>query len=126
MARESSRLDKINDLLKRELALLIQNEVRDPRIGMVSITEVRASRDLAYAVVYLTVVGKSDAADARESIEGLNRAAGFLRSQLARNISLRTTPKLNFQYDDTLNRGRHLSDLIDKAVARDKSRHNQN
>ena len=123
MARVSNRLDKINDLLKRELALLIQNEVRDPRVGMVSITEVRVSRDLAYADVYFTALGKDTAAEVRESQEALSRASGYLRSLLAKNVNLRTTPKLKFIYDDSISRGQHLSSLIDEAVARDRNSH---
>ncbi|MEX2367189.1 MAG: 30S ribosome-binding factor RbfA [Pseudohongiellaceae bacterium] len=123
MQRASNRLEKINDLLKRELALLIQNEVRDPRVGMASITEVRVSRDLSYADVYVTILGKSDASQAAESMAALNRAGGFLRSLVAKNINLRTTPKFKFIFDDSIARGQHLSSLIDEALARDRNSH---
>lgn len=123
MSSSSNRLDKIADLLKRELALLIQNEVGDPRVGMVSIIDVKVSRDLAYAVVYVTVLGKADAGEAAESITALNKASGYLRSLLARSVNLRTTPKLTFTYDDSINRGAYLSGLIDKALADDESKH---
>src|SRR5690606_14710295 len=119
MARVSNRLDKINDLLKRELALLVQNELRDPRVGMVSITEVKVSRDLAYADVYVTFMGKHDAAEAEDNLAALASAGGFLRSQLARTVNLRTTPRLKFIFDDTITRGQYLSGLIDEAIARD-------
>ena len=120
MPRVSNRLDKINDLLKRELALLVQNEVRDPRVGMASITEVRVTRDLAYADVYATFLGKSGEEEIREGIDALNRASGFLRSQLARNVNLRATPKLKFIFDDSISRGQYLSGLIDEAIAQDQ------
>lgn len=123
MAQESNRLNKIGDQLKRELALLIQNEVRDPRIGMVSITGVRVSRDLAYAEVFLTMVGKSSGVEAEEALQALNKAAGFLRSLLARNINLRTTPRLKFSYDESIARGAYLSGLIDEALASDQRSH---
>lgn len=121
MARVSNRLDKINDLLKRELALLIQNELRDPRVGMVSVTDVRVSRDLAYADVYVTVVGKSSAEEARDNLEALGHAGGFLRSALAKNVNLRSTPRLKFIFDDSVSRGSRLSSLIDEAIAQDRN-----
>lgn len=120
MARVSNRLDRINDLLKRELALLLQNELRDPRVGMVSVTEVKVSRDLAFADVFVTFMGKSSREEAEDNLEALNRASGFLRSLLARNINLRTTPRLKFIYDDSITRGQYLSGLIDEAIAQDK------
>lgn len=120
MAREPNRLHRVSDLLKRELALLIQNEVRDPRIGMASITDVTVSRDLAHAEVFVTFLGKADAAESEEALATLNRAAGFLRSLLAKEINLRTTPRLVFRYDESLVRGAYLSGLIDEAIARDR------
>tara|TARA_R110000772_G_scaffold103309_3_gene204277 strand:+ start:720 stop:1127 length:408 start_codon:yes stop_codon:yes gene_type:complete len=119
MPRPTNRKDKITDLLKKELALLIQAEIRDPRVGMVSVTGAKVSRDLAYAEVFVTVLGKTSADDVAESLEALNRAAGYLRSLLAKSANLRNTPKLHFSYDDSLNRGRYLSDLIDAAIASD-------
>lgn len=121
MPRPTNRKDKITDLLKKELALLIQAEIRDPRVGMVSVTGAKVSRDLAYAEVYVTILGKTTDADVAESLEALNRASGYLRSLLAKSANLRTTPKLHFSYDDSLNRGRYLSDLIDAAIASDNN-----
>jgi ribosome-binding factor A len=123
MARVSKRVDKVADLLKKEIALLIQNEVRDPRVGMASVTGVRVSKDLSYANVFITFLGKSEAAEIEEGIEALNRAAGFLRTLLAKTVSLRITPRLKFIYDDTLVRGQQLTSLIDEALARDKRDH---
>ena len=123
MARVSKRVDKVADLLKKEIALLIQGEVRDPRVGMASVTGVKVSRDLAHASVYVTLLGKTSAEEIQEGIEALNKAAGFLRSLLAKTISLRTTPKLSFIYDDSLARGQFMTDLIDEALARDERDH---
>ena len=123
MARVSKRVDKVADLLKKEIALLIQGEVRDPRVGMASVTGVKVSRDLAHASVYVTLLGKTSAEEIQEGIDALNKAAGFLRSLLAKTISLRTTPKLNFIYDDSLARGQFMTDLIDEALARDERDH---
>ncbi|MDG1851872.1 MAG: 30S ribosome-binding factor RbfA [Gammaproteobacteria bacterium] len=123
MARVSKRVDKVADLLKKEIALLIQGEVRDPRVGMASVTGVKVSRDLAHASVYVTLLGKTSAEEIQEGIDALNKAAGFLRSLLAKTISLRTTPKLSFIYDDSLARGQFMTDLIDEALARDERDH---
>ncbi|MFZ8929161.1 MAG: 30S ribosome-binding factor RbfA [Pseudohongiellaceae bacterium] len=120
MSRVSTRVDKVADLLKKEIALLIQSEVRDPRVGMASVTGVKVSKDLAHASVYVTLLGKSNAEEAQEGIEALNKASGFLRSMLAKEVSMRITPKLKFIYDDTLAKGQHLTSLIDEALARDE------
>lgn len=123
----SPRLQRVADQVQRELAVLIQKEVKDPRLGMVSVTGVEISRDLAYADVHVTaLVGKQDdleqeSAEKRAvTVEVLNNAAGFLRSLLARELSLRTTPKLRFHYDESISRGRHLSSLIDDAIDSDR------
>jgi len=126
MGRVSNRVDKVSDLLKREIALLIQNEVRDPRVGMASVTSVRVSKDLAHATVLVTLLGKSTMEEANDSIEALNKAAGFLRSMLAKEINLRTIPKLKFIFDDTLARGQYLTGLIDEALAMDERDHQHN
>ena len=123
MARTSKKVDKVADLLRKEIALLIQNEVRDPRVGMASVMDVTVSRDLAHANVYVTLLGKSTTEEAKESIAALNKAGGFLRSLLSKQVSLRTTPKLKFIFDDTIARGQHLSALIDEALTRDKKDH---
>lgn len=123
MAKEYSRTQRVGDFLKRELSTKIQFEIRDPRVGMVSVTDVEVSRDMAHAKVFITVLGKETEEDARESIEALNKAAGFLRSQMARMSNARTTPKLRFFFDSSVVRGQHLSNLIKNAVSEDQSRH---
>jgi ribosome-binding factor A len=120
MAREFSRTHRIRDFLKKELATLIQQEMRDPRVGMVSITDVEVSRDLSHAKVFCTLMDKDSEDDAKESIAVLNQAAGFLRSQIARMNNARTTPRLRFYFDSSVGRGQYLSGLIDKAVSADQ------
>ena len=120
MAKEYSRTQRVADFLKQELAKLIQFEVRDPRVGMVSITDVEVSRDMAHAKVYMTVLGKENEQEAKESVEALNRAAGFLRSKMAKMNNARTTPKLRFYFDSSVGRGQHLSSLIEQAITADK------
>ena len=120
MAKEYARTQRVADYLQRELAALIQHEVRDPRVGMVSITGVQVSRDLGHARVYYTVMGSESADDASESTEALNKAAGFLRSQLSRDSSMRSVPQLRFYFDSSVGRGRHLEDLIRRAADADR------
>ncbi len=115
MPRTSNRLGRISDQLKQELALLIQNELRDPRLGMVSVLDVKVSKDLAHADVFITVLN----ADTNEAVDTLNNASGFLRSLLAKNLNLRSTPRLKFIFDESVERGRKLSSLIDEAMAQD-------
>jgi ribosome-binding factor A len=115
MPKPSNRLGRIGDQLKQELALLIQNEMRDPRLGMISVLEVRVTKDLAHAAVYFTVLGAEPAG----AVAALNNAAGFLRSLIAKNLNLRVTPRLRFVFDESVERGRMLSSLIDEAVAQD-------
>lgn len=122
MPREFTRSDRVADAIQRLLAMLIPQEVRDPRVGMVNINDVTVSRDMAYAKVYVTFVGDDDADTAKESVKALNKAAGFLRSLLAKELSMRSVPRLQFIYDKTSIRGQELSSLIDRAVAKDRAR----
>ena len=108
----SGRPEKLGDLIQRELSDLLHREVRDPRIGMVTITAVDVSPDLSHAKVFFTTLSLAHIDEARE---GLQRAAGFLRSQLARRIKLYTTPELRFVYDESVERGDRLSRLIDST-----------
>lgn len=112
MKRSSGRPQKLGDLIQRELSQLVQQELRDPRVGMITITSVDVSPDLSHAKVFFTLLDKQHLDDARQ---GLRRAAGFLRSQLARRIKLYTTPELRFEYDESVERGDHLSRLIDSV-----------
>ncbi|MEM9256578.1 MAG: 30S ribosome-binding factor RbfA [Pseudomonadota bacterium] len=121
MAKEYARTQRVADHLQRELAALIQREVRDPRVGMVSITGVDVSRDLAHAKVYVTVLGSDSGEEAAECTKALNRAAGFLRSQLSRDSSMRSVPQLQFRFDASVGRGRELEDLIQRAADADRA-----
>lgn len=123
MAREFGRTERVADYLRQELARLLQTELRDPRVGMVSVNEVEVSRDLAYAKVFVTFMERDSEQEARDQLEVLNGAAGFLRTQVSKDARMRTVPKLRFVYDASVTRGRRLSDLIDKAIADDERRH---
>ncbi|MBT4519919.1 MAG: 30S ribosome-binding factor RbfA [Halieaceae bacterium] len=122
MAKEYSRTQRVADYLQRELAGLIQHVVRDPRVGMVSITGVSVSRDLGHAKVYYTELGRESSDDANECTAVLNRAAGFLRSQLSKSSSMRSVPQLRFYFDSSVGQGRYMEDLIGRAAKADKDR----
>jgi ribosome-binding factor A len=107
---------KVADLIQRELSDLLRREVRDPRVGMVTLTAVDVSPDLSHAKVFFTILEKEKQ---RETTDALQRAAGFLRSQLAHRMKMYTTPELRFAYDESIERGDHLSQLIDSVVPRE-------
>ena len=117
MPREFTRAERVSDAVQQELAVLIRDEVRDPRVGMVSVTAVDVSRDLAYAKIHVTFVGDRDQEEIDQAVKALNGAAGYLRKLLAASIKLRITPKLTFIYDESGRRGQHLSALIDYAMS---------
>ena len=110
----TARRARIADQIQRELADLIRLEVRDPRVGMVTLTGVEISRDQSHAKVFFTVLGPEQAAV--DAGEGLQRAAGFLRSGLAHRLSTRSVPELHFHHDESVERGARLAKLIDEAV----------
>ncbi len=122
MPREFTRSDRVSDAIQRLLGQLIPQEIRDPRVGMVNINDVTVTRDMAYAKVFVTFVGAAES-ESLAAAEALNKAAGFLRSLLARELSMRTVPRLQFIYDKTAIRGQELSFLIDRAIASDKAQH---
>ena len=134
MPREFSRGRRVADHIQKELAVLIQQEVKDPRLGLVTINEVKVSRDLGFADVYFTSFS-SDTFRTNDSLdedaeteernnispaEVLENAAGFLRSRLAKSLSTRTTPKLRFHYDHTIEQGAKMTQAIKKAIEGDE------
>ena len=117
MPREFTRSERVSDAVQREIASLIREHVRDPRVGMLSVTDVSVSRDLSVAKVYVAFVGERSAEQIKEGLSALNGASGFLRKLLSSSIALRATPKLNFFYDETGQRSQHLDALIDLAIS---------
>ncbi|MFP3977276.1 30S ribosome-binding factor RbfA [uncultured Marinobacter sp.] len=124
MPREFSRIDRIGDQMQRELALLIQREVKDPRLGMVTVNAVKVSRDLGYADIYVSLLTTeeltAESPEVVDSISVLNRAAGFLRGQVGRAMKLRVIPQLRFHFDALQGYSRRMDNLIREAVG-DKS-----
>lgn len=122
MAKEYGRDQRVADFVQRELAVILQFEMKDPRVGMVSVNDVRVSIDLGYADVYVSSIGV-DGAEARAELVGvLSGAAGWLRSLLAKRSQMRSTPRLRFHWDEVAERSRALDDLINKARAEDAAR----
>jgi len=119
MPREFTRAERVSDSVQQELATLIRSEVRDPRVGMVNVTEVQSSRDLAYGKVFVNFVGDREQEQIDEAMAALNGASGYLRKLLGASIQLRIVPKLNFIFDETGRRGQHLSALIDLAISKE-------
>jgi ribosome-binding factor A len=110
--RGQGRPQRLGDLIQRELAELIRLELRDPRVARITITSVDVSPDMSHAKVFFTLLEKDKLED---TLHGLKRSAGFLRSQLARRATMYTTPDLRFAYDESVERGDHLSRLIDST-----------
>ena len=124
MPKDFSRTSRLGEQIQRELASLIQFEMKNPKLGMVTINDVKVSKDLGYADVYFTVMGAKGETDAdirKNTSRILNEAAGYLRSELAAMLKIRFTPLLRFHYDETLERGHYLTGLIREARAKDGS-----
>jgi|TARA_B100001059_G_scaffold125439_1_gene125450 ribosome-binding factor A len=133
----TARAQRIADQIQREIAVLIQLEVSDPRVGMVSVTGVDVSNDLAHAKIYITVLnslggdgqfnadtlsepGVLDQLEIEENLKALKKASGFIRTLIAKRLRLRVVPKLQFYYDSSIEHGQRLSGLIDDALAADR------
>lgn len=121
MPKDFSRTERIAQQLQRELAELIRLELKDPRVTMITLTGVEISQDYSHARVFFSSLASSVARD--ETTAGLQHAAGFLRSQLAHRMKLRTIPHLRFVYDTSVEHGLRLTHLIDEAVATDLGKH---
>ena len=111
----AQRQRRIADQIQRTLSELIHTELKDPRVGMITLTEVEVSSDLSHAKVYFTTLG-DDAARLRTTL-GLRRASGFLRSMLGKQIKVHNTPELHFFYDSSVESGVRISRLIDEALS---------
>jgi ribosome-binding factor A len=118
MKKHSQRAQRVGDQIQKELADLLRNEVKDPRVGQVTVTSVEVSSDLSHATIHFTHLAGREHAD--EAVQALSRTAGFLRTALSHRISLYSVPQLHFVYDDSIEAGMKLSQLIDDAVAADK------
>ncbi|CBJ79519.1 ribosome-binding factor, role in processing of 10S rRNA [Xenorhabdus bovienii str. Jollieti] len=126
MAREFSRTQRVAQEMQKEIAIILQREVKDPRIGMATVSGVEVSRDLAYAKVFVTflnvLVEGQDSDMVNVGIKALNEASGFIRSLLGKAMRLRVIPELTFSYDSSLVDGMRMSNLVTKVVKNDEQR----
>ncbi len=120
MPKDFPRARRVGEQIQRELSQLIRTELKDPRVRLVTVTEVQVTRDLEHAKVFVSVLGSDDASAA---VAALNHAAGHLRHLLGREMRLRVVPVLQFVEDRVLVEGGRLSALISKAVAEDARHH---
>jgi ribosome-binding factor A len=121
MPKEYSRSQRVVEQIRRELAELIRLEVKDPRVGFITLTDVEITPDYAHAKVFFTsMTGEGDVPGI---LQGLRRASGFLRRELGRRIRIHTIPELHFHYDRSVEEGARLSQLIDAVVREDEARH---
>ena len=109
------RIERINSLIRREISDLLQHQVKDPRLStFIAITEVSTSPDLKFAKIFISYIGNE--AEKEETLRVLSRASGFLRKELAKCIRIRYIPELNFYWDDSIERGDHILQLIDQVI----------
>lgn len=117
MPRDFKRAERVAGTLRRELAQLIQTEVKDPEVGFVSLSDVEVTRDLAHAKVFVTVFEPEKAAG---SLKALNKAAGYLRRRLGQEMRIRSVPELHFEHDASVETGQRMDSLIEAAIAADR------
>lgn len=106
----ADKLGRLAEEIKREVSSIIAKEVKDPRLGMISITDVNVSRDLSWAKVYYSQLGGEE--ERANTLEGLNRAKGFVRTELAKRLRVRHTPEIIFQFDPSLEQGAKMDALF--------------
>ncbi|MDH2998579.1 ribosome-binding factor A [Pasteurellaceae bacterium LFhippo2] len=123
MSREFKRSDRVAQELQKEIAIILQREVKDPRIGMVTVSDVELSRDLAYAKVFVTFLFDSDESAVERGLEGLNKASGYIRTLVGKAMRLRIVPELKFLYDQSLVEGMRMSNLVTNVIRQDEAKH---
>lgn len=115
MPKEYARSERVAQMVTRHLAMILRNEVKDPRVSSLTITEVEVTKDLRQAKVFVTSLS-DDAVDIEDTMVAVERANGFLRRALAAVIDMRHCPSLVFSYDNSISEGARMSALIDKAL----------
>ncbi len=120
----NERTRRVGEQVKRTLGELIQRELRDPRVGWVTITAVNVTSDFSHATVYFTLFGEGSSVE--DTLKALDHSAGFLRSRLSKSLQLRTVPLLHFKHDESVEHGSDMESLIDQVVAEDLSKHDSN
>lgn len=124
MRKNSIKSTRINSEVMREISQIIRTELKDPRVStMTSITDVNVTTDLKYCTVYVSVLGGKEEAD--KTLEGLRKAGGFIRYELAHRLNLRNTPELKFVIDNSLEYGMKMDKLIDEVISKDTKKHKE-
>ena len=121
--REFSRTDRVAQQIQKEIAVILQREIKDPRLGMVTVSAVEVSRDLSYAKVFITVFNTDDEDKAKQSAKILNEATGYIRSLLGKRIRAPTQLKSIFVIDNSLMEGMRISNLVDSVIREDNAKH---
>ena len=121
--REFSRTDRVAQQIQKEIAVILQREIKDPRLGMVTVSAVEVSRDLSYAKIFITVFNTKDEDAAKQSAKVLNEATGYIRSLLGKRIRARIMPELKFVVDNSLMEGMRISNLVDSIIREDNAKH---
>lgn len=112
----SHRIERVNSLIRQEISQLLQRQVNDPRLSaFIAVTEVETSTDLKHAKVFISSIGSEP--EKEEKLKALVSASGFFRRELGKRTKLRYVPELNFEWDDSIERGNHLLQLIDKVTS---------
>jgi len=124
--RDFSRTDRVAQQVQQEIAMILQRDFKDPRVGWVTVSAVEVSKDLAYVTVFVTLLGQEDQQDKiEETIAILNKAGGFFRSEIGKRMRLRIVPEVKFEYDNSLVTGIEMSRKVDDAINKDKDRREQ-
>ncbi|MEH0833199.1 30S ribosome-binding factor RbfA [Pectobacterium cacticida] len=122
MAKEFSRTQRVAQEMQKEIAIIIQREVKDPRIGMATVSGVEVSRDLAYAKVFVTFLNDNEPEQIKTALKALQDASGFIRTLVGKAMRLRVVPALTFSYDNSLVEGMRMSNLVTNVVRNDSER----
>ncbi|AWX13296.1 ribosome-binding factor A [Mergibacter septicus] len=125
MAREFSRSQRVAQEIKKEIAVILQREVKDPRIGMVTVSDVKVSKDLAYAKIFVTFLFDDDVQQVKQAMLGLEKASAYIRTLLGKAMRLRIVPELRFEYDRSLVDGMRMANLVSQVVRQDNQRHHK-
>lgn len=125
MSREFKRSDRVAQELKKEVAVILQREVKDPRIGMVTVSDVEVSRDLAYARIFVTFLFDNDQEAINQGMKGLEKASPYIRSLVGKAMRLRIVPELRFIYDESLVEGMRMSNLVSNVIREDEAKHKE-
>ena len=122
MRKNSIKNTRINSEVMREVSQIIRTELKDPRVSMMtSVTDVNVTTDLKYCTVYISVLGSEE--ESVKTLEGLRKAGGFIRYELAHRLNLRNTPELKFVIDNSLEYGMKMDKLIDEVISKEKKQH---